>query len=331
MVLHMLRYKLGDADFFGAVKNYLDDPELSFGYARTIDLQNHFEAQSGIDLDNYFADWYVGEGHPSYQLEWNQSGDDAYFFLKQSQSHPSVSFFEMPVPVRVLGKGGKMQWFRLENTENGQLFVENVSFPITSVQFDPARELITRNNKVIYSPCLSNNEVPTFSAVDTIYLPDSILVTICEDGMIYLVPEDTERDIAVIREASIDSVSARANTPVGISLFGLENGVYWLYARDSTGNISEPEAFTIIGVGILNTYSEQIKIYPNPTNTTLSIVTGDSDLHSIEINSLNGQLMYSGEMEGITHQIDLSSFTEGVYFITIRSKEIVTTRKIIKL
>ena len=331
MVLHMLRYKLGDADFFGAIQNYLADPELAFGYARTIDLQNHFEAQSGIDLDEFLADWYMGEGHPSYQLQWDQKGDTAYFRIKQSQSHPSVSFFEMPVPIRVFGSDEQSQWLRLENTEDGQFFVENVSFPITSVQFDPAREFITRNNKVIYSPCLSSNGAPTISAVDTIYLPDSILVTSCEDGMIYLVPEDTDRDIAVIVEASIDSVLATAKTPVSISLFGLENGVYWLYARDSTGNISEPEEFTIMGVGIVNAYSEEIKIYPNPANTILSIVTGNSDLHYIEINSLNGQLMYSGEMEGISQQIDLSSFTEGVYFITIRSKDIVTTRKIIKL
>jgi hypothetical protein len=36
-------------------------------------------------------------------------------------------------------------------------------------------------------------------------------------------------------------------------------------------------------------------------------------------------------MEGTTQQLDLSSFQSGVYFITIRSKDFVTTRKIIKL
>jgi hypothetical protein len=36
-------------------------------------------------------------------------------------------------------------------------------------------------------------------------------------------------------------------------------------------------------------------------------------------------------MEGKSHQIDLSSFQKGVYFITIRSKDFVTTRKVIKL
>ncbi len=148
MVLHMLRYKLGDDDFFAAIKNYLSDPKLAFGYARTIDLQSHFEAQSGIELDDFLADWYMGEGYPSYWLQWSQDGDDAYFLINQSQSHSSVSFFEMPLPIRVNGSDGQSQWLRLENTENGQVFVENVSFPIISVEFDPEYELISRNNTI---------------------------------------------------------------------------------------------------------------------------------------------------------------------------------------
>ena len=33
----------------------------------------------------------------------------------------------------------------------------------------------------------------------------------------------------------------------------------------------------------------------------------------------------------VQYQLDLSSFRKGVYFITIRSKDFVTTRKIVKL
>jgi hypothetical protein len=36
-------------------------------------------------------------------------------------------------------------------------------------------------------------------------------------------------------------------------------------------------------------------------------------------------------MEGPSHHLDLSSFQKGVYLITIRSKDFVTKRKIIKL
>jgi len=73
------------------------------------------------------------------------------------------------------------------------------------------------------------------------------------------------------------------------------------------------------------------KIYPNPTNGKLDITASISEYYDIEITSLNGQQIISKEMKGTTHQLDLSSFQKGVYLITIRSKDFVTTRKIIKL
>jgi hypothetical protein len=72
-------------------------------------------------------------------------------------------------------------------------------------------------------------------------------------------------------------------------------------------------------------------IYPNPTNTLLTIETANPDHYSINLNSLNGQQILIGEMEGTSHQIDLSSFQKGVYLITVKSKHLITTRKIIKL
>ena len=74
-----------------------------------------------------------------------------------------------------------------------------------------------------------------------------------------------------------------------------------------------------------------ITIYPNPTTNILTIETSQPGRHFIGITSLNGQLLYSDKIEGPTHQIDLSSFEKGLYFITIRSRDFVRTEKIIKL
>ena len=73
-----------------------------------------------------------------------------------------------------------------------------------------------------------------------------------------------------------------------------------------------------------------LSLYPNPTSNLLTIETDNPDLYSFDITSLNGQMIQSGTYHGTSHQIDLSSFQKGVYFITIRSKDFVTTRKIIK-
>ncbi len=174
-------------------------------------------------------------------------------------------------------------------------------------------------------------EISEFTSIDTTYLPDSIQVTSSVDGMIYLVPADTEKDLDQIRMVCLDSIETEKNISFIWTMDTMDNGTYWLYATDVNANISVPVAFTVSGVGIAERRIEDIRIYPNPTNTILTIETGISDLYSVKITSLNGQFLLEQEMEGTTHQLDLSSFQKGVYFITIRSKDFATTRKIIKM
>ncbi len=143
-LLHMLRWKLG-SDFFEGVRNYL--VAYGYDYAKTRDLQQHLEAVSGVDLTEFFEDWFVGEGYPSYTVTWDQNGKDFLVRLGQNTSHPSVDFFEMPVPLKLSGDGVDTT-IRLEHTQDDQLFIVPVSFDITSVEFDPEIWLISRDNVV---------------------------------------------------------------------------------------------------------------------------------------------------------------------------------------
>jgi len=182
MVLNMLRFKMGNVMFFQALKNYLADPALAYGYAKTPDLQAHLEAVYGQNLTEFFNDWVYKQGFPSYAITAQNFGSgQVKFVVNQTQSHPSVSFFEMPVPVRVTGAGGQLKDFVLNNTSNGQTFTESVPFVVTGVLFDPKKELISSNNSVVLG--LDNFELEALSlypnpASSEIYLklPSSIIV-----------------------------------------------------------------------------------------------------------------------------------------------------------
>lgn len=151
MLLHMLRYKLGDTAFFQAIRNYLADPNIAFDYAVTEQLKNHFEIESGVALDEFFNDWFMGQGYPSYQLLWNQNGNNVFITVNQTTSHSSVSFYDMPLPIKVTGTGGEVQWLHLENTSNGQIFTENIPFTVSNLAFDPDYHIISKNNSVVMS------------------------------------------------------------------------------------------------------------------------------------------------------------------------------------
>ncbi len=150
MVLHMLRKKLGDAVFYQGLKDYLADPALAYGYAKTPDLIRNMETASGEDLSEFFADWIYGEGYPRFTIRWNQAtAGSLNVKITQVQSDPSVSYFEVPVPLRLHGTQGETLDIVLDNTFDGQTFQPVVPFTVNGVQFDPEYDIISKNNQVL--------------------------------------------------------------------------------------------------------------------------------------------------------------------------------------
>jgi aminopeptidase N len=100
-------------------------------------LQSHLEAASGTDLTEFFLDWVYNQGYPIYNINVQRMpANQARITINQTQSNASVSFFEMPVPVRLTGSGGQQQDYVLNNTTNGQQFVVDVPFTPTGVVFN---------------------------------------------------------------------------------------------------------------------------------------------------------------------------------------------------
>ena len=63
-----------------------------------------------------------------------------------------VSFFEMNVPIRVLGSGGETADFVLDQFVNGQSFLENINFDAAEVIIDPNHDVVSKNNEVLSDP-----------------------------------------------------------------------------------------------------------------------------------------------------------------------------------
>jgi S-formylglutathione hydrolase FrmB len=138
-----------------------------------------------------------------------------------------------------------------------------------------------------------------------------------------------------ILENFIDSMAIEADDTVTFSTESLALGSYQIYGFDQYGIVSKPLKFQIIQAPVsideFGGNPSEIEIFPNPVNGILNLQTNRYGLYELSISSINGQLLYSTQTEGTSHQIDLSSFQKGVYFITIRSEDFITTRKIIKL
>ncbi len=158
MVLHLIRGQIGDNAFFTAIKNYLNDPKLQHGYAYTQDLQKHFEQASGKDLNELFDDWVYKQGFPTYKFSWGQTQDNTFYIeINQKQSHPSVDFFELNIPIQLIGEN-KDTLVYFNNKVNNEDFVQKLNFKVKKMVFDPDFQIISRPAEIIHYKDFTDDE-----------------------------------------------------------------------------------------------------------------------------------------------------------------------------
>ena len=168
MITHMLRWKMGDVAFFNALNTYLADPALAYGYAVTSNFKSHLETAYGASLTEFFNDWLYNQGYPTYDIvAQNWGAGQAKIIVNQTQSDASVSFFEMPLQIRLSGSSGQTHDVVVNNTTNAQEFIVSVPFVVTGVTFDPNKHIISRDNTEI----LGNETFDSDKAVSLFPVP----------------------------------------------------------------------------------------------------------------------------------------------------------------
>ena len=153
MVLHQLRYIIGDSAFFKACRNYLNDPSLAYKFATTNDLKQHFETVCGLDLTYYFDQWIYGHGYPIYNITTNDLGNgNTLVQISYNTSSSLTTSFKLPVPIKFVGTNADTTIvFNCESqTEN---FTVQLGFAPTHYICDPQLNIIAKSNVM-----LGNNE-----------------------------------------------------------------------------------------------------------------------------------------------------------------------------
>ena len=133
-VVHMLRFVLGEEDFFDGLLAYRAAYEM--GSAITEDLQAVLETVSGRDLSTFFQQWIYGDLYPSYAMGWavSAAGDRLDVSLRQVQL--SVPLFTMPLEIRVTTDVETVT-HRIENSLAQEWYSFPVSGTVQSVELDP--------------------------------------------------------------------------------------------------------------------------------------------------------------------------------------------------
>jgi len=225
MLLHMLRWVIGDNAFFAGIKSYLSDTTLAYKFACSDNFISHMETASDTTLTEFFNDWLYGEGYPSYSVACNFSStsNDIKVTINQSQSDPSsVSFFKMPVPLK-FKDATHDTIIVFKNTFSGQQYNINLGFKPNSVIFDPDLWIVSANDTIILGTKEYDlsNEISVFPNPVSDFLNINCSCRQFQKAEIY--------DInGMLVHPIISNISA--NTNYKIDLSDLSSGIYFLKA-----------------------------------------------------------------------------------------------------
>jgi hypothetical protein len=76
--------------------------------------------------------------------------------------------------------------------------------------------------------------------------------------------------------------------------------------------------------------NSDIQIYPNPFTSELTIQTSGNREYSVELITITGNTIYQSKTEGNFHRINLRELSSGIYFVRMKSDNIISVRKVIK-
>ncbi len=136
-LVHMLRYLVNnDAQFYQALANY--STTYAGKFVVTNDLKNSLETSTGLQLTNFMAQWFRGQGFPTYNIEWYYLNGELVVKSTQTTSAPTITpFFNMPFE---LGYNGVV--YRFDQTQPIQTFRIPVATTVMAVTFDPNQGIL---------------------------------------------------------------------------------------------------------------------------------------------------------------------------------------------
>jgi aminopeptidase N len=145
-VLHMLRKYLGDEAFFTGLKVYLNDNR--FQPVEIHHLRLAYEKVTGEDLNWFFNQWFLDQGHPIIDFSSNYEAGRLTINTLQKQNFDKVPVFKIPMDIEFHLTDGKIRKERIviDKVDQSFEFSDFTAAPIF-INPDPEKAILADINQ----------------------------------------------------------------------------------------------------------------------------------------------------------------------------------------
>jgi aminopeptidase N len=143
LVLHMLRYVLGDKLWWRSIKTYVEDNRGKS--VETLDLINAIEKATGKNMRWFFDQWIFKAGHPEYKVTYNWDGkkkEASAWVVQSHRTDAETGLFKMPVFFEFDLKGGGRKAFKETVDKKEQTFTWKLASEPKLFRFDPGNWIL---------------------------------------------------------------------------------------------------------------------------------------------------------------------------------------------
>lgn len=279
-----------------------------------------------------------------WKMGYDSINNDLYCYNFQSLSSIDLSQSLPITSSSVLNING-CNGFEIDNeivylAIGGDIYTYDINVGASSYQL-----IYTDTNGDIYNPRVYNNELyyalgnPTHSLykIDlTSSNPQRVLVSsnlgfvqssLVVNNYLYLGFESLNEILRIdLSESSLPITPVTVVDNLNGGIIGLANKDNTIYATNGTSQSIITFQDPVLSINVSN--KNLISIYPNPTNEILYIMGDQINNLSFRIYSLNGVTLKEGVYNNGV--IDVSNFTQGLYFIQLNQNEKTLTQSFLK-
>jgi aminopeptidase N len=143
LVLHMIRYLLGETGWWEAINHYVTKHRGQ--NVISADFERAIEEATGRNLQYFFEQWVYKAGFPAFRLktEWDEANKTLKFSVAQTQEiNHENPLFTLPVEIAFGLAGGQRETFKVKLEEKEQNFYFKLASRPLFASFDPANWLL---------------------------------------------------------------------------------------------------------------------------------------------------------------------------------------------
>ena len=187
-IIHTLRHEIQDDSLFFAVMGTFQT-EFTDSTATGDDFRQVAEDVTGMDFEQFFDQWYYGEGYPIYNYEYYMVNGTFHLTSTQTTSSPSTPLFVMLMDYKLKFADGTDTTVRFMQTDNLNTFEVFTGKEVTGVTVDPEAWTMEKVDNI--SVTLEETELPVYFSMGPNPVNDLL-------NIFFLNPSNTKRELTVL-------------------------------------------------------------------------------------------------------------------------------------